>query len=603
MTDTGGGYAWANLAAMFYDQVDKYGDKPMLWAKRDGTYRALSWGDVAARVTGLARGLQQLGVEPGDRVVLVSENRPAWLVADIAIMSIGAITVPAYTTNTEADHLHILEDSGAKGAIVSTKRLAERLIPAAAKAAELSFVIAMDPPDGSAPENVDVLALDKILEMGRAAHTNIVELSRQWPMNDTACIIYTSGTGGAPKGVMLSHRALFHNCMGAVDALKEMNLGDEVFLSFLPLSHSYEHMAGQFFPICIGAEIYYAQGIETLAANMLEARPTIMTAVPRLYESLHQRISLGVKKAGGTKEKMFNAALELGRRKFEDTSSLGLIDRLKDRVLDKLVRDKVRGRFGGRLKALVSGGAPLNPELGMFFTALGLRILQGYGQTETAPLISVNRASSLKLHTVGPAVANTHVKIADDGEILASGDLVMTGYWRNDDATNATLIDGWVHTGDIGHFDDDGHLVITDRKKDIIVNSGGDNIAPQRIEGVLTLEPEISQAMVYGDKRPHLVALVVPDDAWLKEWAAGNGKSGGLNELAGNPELAKALIKALGPVMERINQNLSPIEKVRRIVLADEPFSIDNEQMTPTMKTRRHKIKEVYGNRVEALYR
>ena len=603
MTDTGGGYAWANLAAMFYDQVDKYGDKPMLWAKRDGTYRALSWGDVAARVTGLARGLQQLGVEPGDRVVLVSENRPAWLVADIAIMSIGAITVPAYTTNTEADHLHILEDSGAKGAIVSTKRLAERLIPAAAKAAELRFVIAMDPPDGSAPENVDVLALDKILEMGRAAHTNIVELSRQWPMNDTACIIYTSGTGGAPKGVMLSHRALFHNCMGAVDALKEMNLGDEVFLSFLPLSHSYEHMAGQFFPICIGAEIYYAQGIETLAANMLEARPTIMTAVPRLYESLHQRISLGVKKAGGTKEKMFNAALELGRRKFEDTSSLGLIDRLKDRVLDKLVRDKVRGRFGGRLKALVSGGAPLNPELGMFFTALGLRILQGYGQTETAPLISVNRASSLKLHTVGPAVANTHVKIADDGEILASGDLVMTGYWRNDDATNATLIDGWVHTGDIGHFDDDGHLVITDRKKDIIVNSGGDNIAPQRVEGIICIEPEIAQAVVFGDKRPHLVALVVPDDAWLKEWAAGNGKSGGLNELAGNPELAKALIKALGPVMERINQNLSPIEKVRRIVLADEPFSIDNEQMTPTMKTRRHKIKEVYGNRVEALYR
>jgi len=603
MTDTGGGYAWANLAAMFYDQVDKYGDKPMLWAKRDGTYRALSWGDVAARVTGLARGLQQLGVEPGDRVVLVSENRPAWLVADIAIMSIGAITVPAYTTNTEADHLHILEDSGAKGAIVSTKRLAGRLIPAAAKAAELRFVIAMDPPDGSAPENVDVLALDKILEMGRAAHTNIVELSRQWPMNDTACIIYTSGTGGAPNGVMLSHRALFHNCMGAVDALKEMNLGDEVFLSFLPLSHSYEHMAGQFFPICIGAEIYYAQGIETLAANMLEARPTIMTAVPRLYESLHQRISLGVKKAGGTKEKMFNAALELGRRKFEDTSSLGLIDRLKDRVLDKLVRDKVRGRFGGRLKALVSGGAPLNPELGMFFTALGLRILQGYGQTETAPLISVNRASSLKLHTVGPAVANTHVKIADDGEILASGDLVMTGYWRNDDATNATLIDGWVHTGDIGHFDDDGHLVIIDRKKDIIVNSGGDNIAPQRVEGIICIEPEIAQAVVFGDKRPHLVALVVPDDAWLKEWAAGNGKSGGLNELAGNPELAKALIKALGPVMERINQNLSPIEKVRRIVLADEPFSIDNEQMTPTMKTRRHKIKEVYGNRVEALYR
>jgi len=594
MADT----SWPNLAAMFFDQVDAHGDKPFLWAKRDGTYRPLSWGDVSARVSALARGLAQMGVAPGDRVVLVSENRPAWLVADLAIMSLGAISVPAYTTNTVADHLHVLSDSGAKGAIVSTARLAERVLPAAGQCATTEFVVAMQIPDGEPPTDLNIVALEKVVEMGRAVQTNVVELARRWDRDETACIIYTSGTGGVPKGVMLSHRALFHNVAGSRDALVDLGLGDEVFLSFLPLSHSYEHMAGHFFPMSIGAEIYYAEGIETLATNMLEARPTIMTAVPRLYETMHHRITLGVKKAGGAKAKMFSKAIELGRRKYEAPGSLGLMGGIQDAVLDKLVRDKVRGRFGGRLKALVSGGAPLNPDIGMFFTSLGLTLLQGYGQTETAPLISVNRKSNLKMHTVGPPVLDTEVRIADDGEILARGDLVMQGYWNNPEATAEVLRDGWVHTGDIGHFDDDGHLVITDRKKDIIVNSGGDNVAPQRVEGAICLAPEIAQAMVYGDKRPHLVAVLVPDDGWLKEWAAAAGKSGGLAELAGDKDLHKALV----PVVDEINTSLSPIEKVRRYTIADAPFSIDNEQMTPTMKTRRHKIIEVYGSAIEALY-
>lgn len=589
---------WPNLAAMFFDQVDAHGDKPFLWAKRDGTYKPLSWGDVAARVTPLARGLQQQGIGPGDRVVLLSENRPAWLIADMAIMAIGAVTVPAYTTNTVADNLHVLSDSGAKAAIVSNRKLAQNLFPAAEKCEATQFIVALYPPEDQTARGVDVYPLEKLIDMGAHGHTNIVELARRWSADDTACIIYTSGTGGAPKGVMLSHRALFHNVAGAKDALVDLGLGDEVFLSFLPLSHSYEHMAGHFFPMSIGAEIYYAEGIETLAANMVEARPTIMTAVPRLYETLHQRISLGVRKAGGAKEKMFNKALDLGRRKFEQPGSLGLMGGLQDRVLDKLVRDKVRGRFGGRLKALVSGGAPLNPEIGMFFTALGLTLLQGYGQTETAPLVSVNRKSSLKLHTVGPPVLDTDVKIADDGEILVSGDLTMQGYWNNPDATAEVLKDGWVHTGDIGHIDNDGHLVITDRKKDIIVNSGGDNVAPQRVEGVICMEPEIAQAMVYGDKRPHLVALLVPDEAWLKEWAETAGKSGDLAALANDPDLHKALV----PALDRINESLSAIEKVRRFMFATEPFTIDNEQMTPTMKARRHKIVEVYGDALQALY-
>jgi len=577
---------WANLGAMFFDQVDRLGDRPFLWAKRGAAYQPLSWGDTAARVTPLARGLMAQGVGPGDRVVLVSENRPAWLVADMAIMSIGAITVPAYTTNTPNDHLHILHNSAARGAIVSTRKLAEQLLPAALKAPDLEFVIAMDPPEISQELSIRLLHLDDVIEQGQQGHANIVQIASQAAPDDTACIIYTSGTGGLPKGVMLSHRNILSNCEGARDRLEELGLNHEVFLSFLPLSHSYEHMAGQFFPMTIGAEIYYAQGADTLAANLVEARPTIMTAVPRLYETFHQRITAGVRKAGGIKETLFNKTVELGTRRFQDPSGLSVAERITDGLLDILVRKKVRARFGGRLKALVSGGAPLNPDIGMFFTALGLRILQGYGQTETSPSVSVNRPGDMKLHTVGPPLKGVDVKIADDGEILVHGDLVMQGYWRDEEATRETLKDGWVHTGDIGLIDEDGHLQITDRKKDIIVNSGGDNIAPQRIESILTIEPEIAQAMVYGDKHPHLVAVLVPD----ADWRAGLGKGGETAE------------KALTPVLEKVNQSLSNIEKVRRFIIADAAFSTENGLMTPTMKIRRHKIKEVYGEALEALY-
>ena len=592
------GYAWPNLAAMFFEQVDRLGDRPFLWAKREGVYKPLSWGDAAARVTAKTRALRMLGIKPGDRVMLVSENRPAWLIGDLAAMSAGAITVPAYITNTVADHRHVLTDSGAKGVFVSNKRLAERVLEAAIGAPDLKFVIAMERPDTAPPPGIRLVMHAEAQEMGRSGHENVVELVRRWGPDDTACIIYTSGTGGLPKGVMLSHKAIMHNCMGARDALLEIGLDEETFLSFLPLSHSYEHTAGQFFPISIGAEIYYAEGVEQLGSNMIEARPTIMTAVPRLYEMLHQRISQGVRKTGGSKEKLFDKAVTLGRKRHTG-ERLGLFEKIQDAVLDRLVRDKVRQRFGGRLKALVSGGAPLNPEIGIFFTALGLRILQGYGQTETAPVVSVNRPSLVKMHTVGPPLLDTQVKIAPDGEILVAGDLVMQGYWKNDQATRETIVDGWVHTGDIGEFDKDGYLAITDRKKDIIVNSGGDNLAPQRVEGILCMEPEIAQAMVYGDKRPHIVALLVPDEAWLKSWAKANGKPDDLAGLVGDADLAKAL----SAVVDRVNKGLSNIEKVRRFTLADAPFTIDNGQMTPTVKIRRHKIKEQYGKRLEQLYR
>jgi len=597
-TDRGQFERWPNLAAMFFDQVDRLGEYPFLWAKRGGTWRPLTWGDAAARVSALARGLIAAGVEPGDRVVLVSENRPAWAIADLAIMSIGAITVPAYVTNTVADHAHILKDSGAKGAIVSQRRLVERILAAAEGSPQLRFVAAMDPPPAAPSRRLRLVALDQLIETGRARHENVVEKSWSWPRSRPACVIYTSGTGGVPKGVVLSHGAILHNCRGAALALAELGIDREVFLSFLPLSHSYEHTAGQFFPIAIGAEIYYAESLDALASNMIEARPTIMTAVPRLYETLYARISRGVAKSGALRRFLFAKTLELGRKRFEAPKSLGLGARLLDAVLDRLVRDKVRARFGGRLKALVSGGAPLNPEIGMFFTALGLRILQGYGQTEAAPVISVNRPNAAKMHSVGPPLEATEVRIAGDGEILVRGESVMEGYWKNETATREAIRDGWLYTGDIGHFDADGHLVITDRKKDIIVNSGGDNLSPQRVEGLLTVEDEIAQAMVYGDRHPHLVALLVPDPDWLQAWARARGKTGDAKALAADKDLAAAL----SAVVERVNAGLSPLEKIRRILVAAEPFTIENEMLTPTLKIRRHKVREVHGARLEALY-
>ncbi|OHC83337.1 MAG: AMP-dependent synthetase [Rhodospirillales bacterium RIFCSPLOWO2_12_FULL_67_15] len=597
-TDRGQFERWPNLAAMFFDQVDRLGEYPFLWAKRGGTWRPLTWGDAAARVSALARGLIAAGVEPGDRVVLVSENRPAWAIADLAIMSIGAITVPAYVTNTVADHAHILKDSGAKGAIVSQRRLVERILAAAEGSPQLRFVAAMDPPPAAPSRRLRLVALDQLIETGRARHENVVEKSWSWPRSRPACVIYTSGTGGVPKGVVLSHGAILHNCRGAALALAELGIDREVFLSFLPLSHSYEHTAGQFFPIAIGAEIYYAESLDALASNMIEARPTIMTAVPRLYETLYARISRGVAKSGALRRFLFAKTLELGRKRFEVPKSLGVGARLLDAVLDRLVRDKVRARFGGRLKALVSGGAPLNPEIGMFFTALGLRILQGYGQTEAAPVISVNRPNAAKMHSVGPPLEATEVRIAGDGEILVRGESVMEGYWKNETATREAIRDGWLYTGDIGHFDADGHLVITDRKKDIIVNSGGDNLSPQRVEGLLTVEDEIAQAMVYGDRHPHLVALLVPDPDWLQAWARAHGKTGDAKALAADKDLAAAL----SAVVERVNAGLSPLEKIRHILVAAEPFTIENEMLTPTLKIRRHKVREVHGARLEALY-
>ena len=581
-----------SLPAMFFDNTAEIGDRGFLWERRDGAWHRVSGSQARSQAAALSSALKRLGVAKGDRIALVSENRPEWLVADIGIMAAGAIAVPAYITNQVSDHLHILRDSGAKGAIVSGPALAKNLLPAAKKAG-LQFIISMTPLEGEV-DDLEIHLWSDLIAAQDGTAPDISAISR----TDTACLIYTSGTGGTPKGVMLSHGAIISNCKGAYQLLLGFGLDDEIFLSFLPLSHSYEHTAGLMFPLSIKAEIYYAESIDRLAANMEEVKPTIMTAVPRLYETMYGKIIRGVQKKGGLSEKLFMKTVATGRKKYEGTR-LSLAERLIDPVLTKLVRKKVAGRFGGRLKTMVSGGAPLNYEVGVFFKALDVELLQGYGQTESAPIISCNPPHNNKMRTVGPPLVDIDLKIAGDGEILVRGELLMQGYWNDPKATAEAISDGWLHTGDIGKLDEHGHLKITDRKKDIIVNSGGDNIAPQRIEGFLDLQPEIAQSMVYGDRKPHIVALIVPHLDFASDWAKGNGKKMDMAALVDDPDFYKTISAAV----DNVNTNMSVIERVRTFFLTAEPFTTENEMMTPSMKIRRHVIRQNYGDALEGLYK
>ncbi|MBV9551249.1 MAG: long-chain fatty acid--CoA ligase [Alphaproteobacteria bacterium] len=578
-----------SLPAMFFESAARAGDKPFLWAKRSGAYQPIGWAETARTVNRLARGLAALGIAPGDRVALAAENRPEWAIADLAIMSAGGITVPAYTTNTVDDHRHIFGDSAARIVIASKPPISER---AAAAAAQLPGVHAVIVIEGAVPEGARTW--QEVLELGDTQPDDIGDRVAKLAPDDIACIIYTSGTGGLPKGVLLSHRNILANCRGAFHLLEMLGLGDEVFLSFLPLSHSYEHTAGLMFPISIGAQIYFAEGADTLAANLLEARPTIMTAVPRLYETMHQRIRRGIEREKGLKRRLFEKAVAVGRKRLTD-EPLSAGERLIDPLLEKLVRDKVRARFGGRLKAMVSGGAPLNPEIGSFFLALGVELLQGYGQTEAAPVIACNPPGDIAIDSVGPALRGVEIKIAEDGEILVAGDNVMKGYWNDPEATARTLNGGWLATGDIGHLDRRGYLRITDRKRDFIKNSGGDMIAPSKVEGALTLAPEIAQAIVFGDQRPHLVAVLVPDPEFATHYA---GRNADLAVLAADA----GFYKALDDIVARVNATLPANERVRRFVIASEPFSTGNGQLTPTLKVRRHVVRAAYAAALDELY-
>ena len=571
-----------NLVTMFFARAKAKGDKPFLWAKHGGQWQAIGWNETARQVAALAASLKRLGLEPGDRVMLVSENRPEWLIADLGIMAAGCVTVPTYTTNTTRDHQHILGNSGARAVIVSTQKLAKTLVPAVMFASECHHIIGID--DIRTGQTQDVAQFHHWAELvdGAADVAGTAAAADKVGRGDLACLIYTSGTGGAPRGVCQHHGMILHNVEGCIDIIaNDFGWDEEIFLSFLPASHAYEHTGGQHFPIALGAEIYYAESLEKLAANIEEVKPTIMVVVPRLFEMLRAKIMKAIEKDGGLKAYLMDRAIAIEAKRYAGRRNP--FDLPMDGILSLTLRKKVREKFGGRMKAMVSGGAPLNPDVGLFFQAMGLPMLQGYGQTEAGPVISCNRPKAgIRMETVGPPLLNTEVRIAEDGEIMVRGENVMHGYWRNPEETARVLNGGWLGTGDVGHLDARNRIVITDRKKDLIVLDKGDNVSPQRVEGMLTLQPEIAQAMVYGDRHPYLVGLIVPEA-----------------EYANDPNLQQRLGKAV----DRVNADLSVIERVRRFILADAPFTVENEQLTPSMKIRRHVIKAAYADRLDALYK
>ena len=598
-----------SVVSLFSHQTASLNTNPYLWKKSNGKFISLSWNEVKENVEALAKGLLNLGILKGDRVVILSENRPEWQIADLAIMTIGAISVPAYTTSTTNDYKHIINHSQARCLIVSSHNLTSKAIPAVMESSKCQNVIKIEVDDESYSDPINIISWDSLINDNKYSPKDLIEdkdnqtsdlkkISQDHKRTDTACIIYTSGTGGSPKGVMLSHGAMLANCAGAQELLKNLtlNMKEIRFLSWLPLSHSYEHTL-QFYEMGIGAQIYYAEGLDKLLINMSETKPHFMTAVPRFYDSLHTRISQGLKKQSKVSQLLFNMTLKLGKKKYyhEQMSSL---ETAINKILDKIIRRKVNKRFGGNLKALISGGAALNFEVGVYLSALGLPLLQGYGQTETAPVVSANPPEKIKLDTVGTLFKGTEVKIAKDGEILVRGENIMNGYWNDPEATNATIVNGWIHTGDIGEFDEDQYLKITDRKKDIIVNSGGDNISPSRIEEKFNIEPEIAQSMIYGDFKNYLVAIIVPDKEQAIIWAAKYNKSKDLKILIED----KDFIRMMKEITSKVNEKLSVIEQIRKFILIDEEFTIENDMMTPTMKVKRFKVKNIFGQRLENLY-
>ena len=587
-----------SVVKIFEKQSSTLQDQPYLWRKIDDKYSSLSWKEVRKNVEIFSTALKNLGILAGDRVVIVSENRPEWQIADLSIMAIGAISVPAYTTSTTNDYEYIIKHSGARCIIVSNHDLANKVLPAVLNSHMCQTVIKINDDNKNYDVPITVLSWNSLINENNNSVLQLTESIKNHKRTDTACIIYTSGTGGNPKGVMLSHGAMLANCTGCKYLLEDIvsSLKEIRFLSWLPLSHSYEHTI-TFYMIGIGAQIYYAEGIEKLLVNMAEARPHFMTAVPRFYDSLHARISQGLKKQSKVSQFFFKETLRLGKKTYFN-ERLSFFEKKFNGLLNKIVRKKVNKRFGGSLKALVSGGAALNFEVGLYLSALGLPLLQGYGQTETAPVVSANPPNKIKLDTVGPVFKGTKVKIAEDGEILVSGENVMNGYWNDPKATSSTLINGWIHTGDIGELDEEGYLKITDRKKDIIVNAGGDNISPSRVEEKLNIEPEIAQSMMYGDFKNYLVAILVPDRDYAQQWAKEHNKEFKINKLNQDSDF----IKMIKETTERVNKKLSQIEQVRKFLLIDEEFTVENNMMTPTLKVRRFKVKEKYQSQLEKLF-
>ncbi|GIR67617.1 MAG: AMP-dependent synthetase [Pelagibacteraceae bacterium] len=562
-----------NLPELFYFQADKNeNNQHLLKLDSNNQVISMSWLETKNLTTKIHNFLANKYLGELERVLLVSENRPEWMASDIAIMSNKLICVPNYTTYTSRDFEHILNDSQPVGLIVSNKNLLQTILTASEKVKyNFKFILCFDYFENNSISNL-VFLNDLTDDNNDNNREKIKEIKRK----DPACIIYTSGTQGLPKGVILSHGGILSNCEGAYELLKTIKSPDLTFLTWLPLSHSYEH-AVQFVQIILEAKVFYNKSIETLLPTVKIAQPHIMTAVPRFYNNLHAKMKINLKNQSNFKQNLFNKTIQLGTKKFKNIK-LSFSENIINLILDKLVRKKVKNNFGGRLEAFISGGGPLDSQVGEALNALGLKTLQGYGLTETSPVVSCNLLNKVKVDTVGPIFPGVEVKLAEDGEILVKGENLMLGYWNNKEATEQTIKDGWLHTGDIGEFDEDNYLKITDRKKDIIVSLGGDNIAPSKIENLLTLSPEIEQACVFGEQKNYIAALLVLNSE------------------------SKSSDEDIQRYIDEVNKDLTQPEKIKKFIFIDEPFSIENNLMTPTMKVRRHEVQKKYQNQIDQLF-
>ncbi len=562
-----------NLPELFYLQADKNeNNQHLLKLDSNNQVIAMSWLETKNLTTKIHNFLANKYLGELERVLLVSENRPEWMASDIAIMSNKLICVPNYTTYTSRDFEHILNDSQPVGLIVSNKNLLQTILTASEKVKyNFKFILCFDYFENNSISNL-VFLNDLTDDNNDNNREKIKEIKRK----DPACIIYTSGTQGLPKGVILSHGGILSNCEGAYELLKTIKSPDLTFLTWLPLSHSYEH-AVQFVQIILEAKVFYNKSIETLLPTVKIAQPHIMTAVPRFYNNLHAKMKINLKNQSNFKQNLFDKTIQLGTKKFKNIK-LSFSENIINLILDTLVRKKVKNNFGGRLEAFISGGGPLDSQVGEALNALGLKTLQGYGLTETSPVVSCNLLNKVKVDTVGPIFPGVEVKLAEDGEILVKGENLMLGYWNNKEATEQTIKDGWLHTGDIGEFDEDNYLKITDRKKDIIVSLGGDNIAPSKIENLLTLSPEIEQACVFGEQKNYIAALLVLNSE------------------------SKSSDEDIQRYIDEVNKDLTQPEKIKKFIFIDEPFSIENNLMTPTMKVRRHEVQKKYQNQIDQLF-
>ena len=562
-----------NLPELFYFQADKNeNNHHLLKLDSNNQVVSMSWLETKNLTKKIHNFLANKYLGELERVLLVSENRPEWMASDIAIMSNKLICVPNYTTYTSRDFEHILNDSQPVGLIVSNKNLLQTILTASEKIKyNFKFILCFDYFENNSISNL-VFLNDLTDDNNDNNREKIKEIKR----TDPACIIYTSGTQGLPKGVILSHGGILSNCEGAYELLKTIKGPDLTFLTWLPLSHSYEH-AVQFVQIILEAKVFYNKSIETLLPTVKIAQPHIMTAVPRFYNNLHAKMKINLKNQSNFKQNLFDKTIQLGTKKFKNIK-LSFSENIINLILDKLVRKKVKNNFGGRLEAFISGGGPLDSQVGEALNALGLKTLQGYGLTETSPVVSCNLLNKVKVDTVGPIFPGVEVKLAEDGEILVKGENLMLGYWNNKEATEQTIKDGWLHTGDIGEFDEDNYLKITDRKKDIIVSLGGDNIAPSKIENLLTLSPEIEQACVFGEQKNYIAALLVLSSE------------------------SKSSDEDIQRYIDEVNKDLTQPEKIKKFIFIDEPFSIENNLMTPTMKVRRHEVQKKYQNQIDQLF-